>query len=84
VVLVAPSSARYARDVSRAGAAGGAAAWRRGCESVRALAAVASRSAWGRRRIRRVRRAARAAAAPRQTVRPFREREIRFFSSEEV
>jgi hypothetical protein len=54
VVPVAPSSARYARNVSRAGAVGGAAARRRGGESVWALAAVASRSAWGRRRIRRV------------------------------
>ena len=54
MVPVAPSSARYARNVSRAGAVGGAAARRRGGESVWALAAVASRSAWGRRRIRRV------------------------------
>ena len=75
VVPVAPSCARYARNVSRAGAVGGAAARRRGGESVWALAAVASRSAWGRRRIRRV-------GGLRRAAWPFREREIRFFSSE--
>jgi hypothetical protein len=58
--LVESNNRYLSTDVSRAGAVGGAAAWRRGCESVWALAAVASRSAWGRRRIRRGRRALRA------------------------